>query len=77
MPALRLENAASVGAKMVNPLFELLSWPYNWSETPVLFKRRIKTENPPALPRILVTSGTPFFVGGTLADWTGAGALAG
>ena len=63
---------------MVNPLFELLSWPYIWSEIPVLFKRRINTENPPAFPKILVTSGgPPFFTGGTLADWAGAGAFAG
>lgn len=63
VPDLRLENAASVGAKRVKPFFVSLSCPLIWSATAVLFKRRIKIVKPPAFWRILVTSGGPGGVG--------------
>lgn len=64
---MRLEKEESLGAKIVIPLSELLSWPYSWLATPVDLSRRMKTVNWPAFSRILVT-----FVGPG-----GAGAAAG
>lgn len=54
MPELRPENALSVGAKTVTPLFVSFSWRSIWSRTVVAFSNRIKKEKWPTFSRILV-----------------------
>ena len=54
MPALRLVNALSVGAKTVMPSVELLSWFLIWSPICVDARKRMKVLNWPFLSRIPV-----------------------
>ena len=54
VPALRLEKALSVGAKMVRPWFELLSCELMRSATCVALSSLMKVVNWPAFSRILV-----------------------
>jgi len=54
------EKAPSVGAKMVTPSLESLSWENNWMSSWVDFIRRVKNAKWPAFWRILMTLTGPF-----------------
>ena len=54
MPALRLEKALSVGAKMVRPWLELLSWELIRSATWLAVRSLMKVVNWPPFSRTLV-----------------------
>lgn len=69
MPALRLENAVSLGARMVMPLFVFPSWEFKLLSNWVVFKRRIKVLNWPDFLRILMTLVGPGGVGARAGDW--------
>lgn len=71
MPGLRLEKALSVGAKMVRPWLELLSWVLIWSASWVLFNSRIKVVYWPAFSRIAVMLVGPDGAGDTAWDRAG------
>jgi hypothetical protein len=58
-PALRLENALSVGARIVIPLFVVFSSLFNSVSSVVACIRRAKTVKWPAFCKILLTSTGP------------------
>lgn len=75
-PALRFENALSLGAKIVIPLFVLFSSLFNSVSSVVACIRRTKTVKWPAFCRILMTSTGPGDVA-TCADGACEGAVGG
>ena len=69
VPALRFEKALSVGANMVRPWFELLSWMLIRSSIWVLFSSRMKVVYWPAFSRIAVMLVGPAGAGAGAEDW--------
>ncbi|RDX61748.1 hypothetical protein CR513_59994, partial [Mucuna pruriens] len=68
VPAFRLENALSVGAKMVRPWFELLSCEFILSAVCVPLRSLMKVVNCPAFSRTWVMLVGPAGAGATWAE---------